>query len=223
MTDRTAETSIGSGVTGGPGTSGRRGTPAPVWRPSRPSLATLMPYFYVAVLTIAILAVEPALIDGPGAIDVRFSAVFPLAIVAFAQTLNLFTRGIDLSIGGTISVTTAILAVSGGVKGPAAYLELVGMLGLGTVIGAVNGVVIAYSGLQPFLVTLATWTIWDGIALGRAAHRGWHGPRPSHQPDPRFHCRRPEVGPVYGGVVRAVGVAPSHAPRQGPASNGIRC
>ncbi len=86
-------------------------------RLSLPSLSTVMPYIYVAVLAIAILAVEPALIDGPDAIDVRFSAVFPLAIVAFAQTLNLFTRGIDLSIGGTISVTTSILAVSGSVKG----------------------------------------------------------------------------------------------------------
>jgi ribose transport system permease protein len=138
-----------------------------------------MPYLYVAVLAVAILFIEPALIDGPGAVDVRFSAVFPLAIVAFAQTLNLFTRGIDLSIGGTISVTTAILAVSGSVKGPDAYLELVGMLGLGIVIGAINGVVIAYSGLQPFLVTLATWTIWDGIALAVLPIEGGSVPAPA--------------------------------------------
>ena len=149
---------------GGKGDAARRRRAS--WPGCRvPGLATLMPYFYVAALTIAILGVEPALIDGPGAVDVRFSAVFPLAIVAFAQTLNLFTRGIDLSIGGTISVVTSILAVSGGVKGPEAYLELLAMLALGTVIGAVNGLIIAYSGLQPFLVTLATWTIWDGIAL----------------------------------------------------------
>jgi ribose transport system permease protein len=141
------------------------GSPGVVFRLPRPSLATLMPYLYVLVLSIAILAIEPALIDGPGAINVRFSAVFPLAIVAFGQTLNLFTRGIDLSIGGTISVVTAILAVSGTVKGPDAYLELVALFGLGIAIGAINGLVIAYSGLQPFLVTLATWTIWDGIAL----------------------------------------------------------
>jgi ribose transport system permease protein len=148
-------------------------------RLSLPSLSTVMPYIYVAVLAIAILAIEPALIDGPDAIDVRFSAVFPLAIVAFAQTLNLFTRGIDLSIGGTISVTTSILAVSGSVKGADAYLELLGMIGLGIFIGTVNGLVIAYSGLQPFLVTLATWTIWDGIALAVLPIEGGSVPGPA--------------------------------------------
>jgi ribose transport system permease protein len=152
------------------------GPPGDVSR--RPHLS-LVPYLYVVVVGVAILAIEPALIDGPGAVDVRFSAVFPLAIVAFAQTLNLFTRGIDLSIGGTISVTTAILAVSGSVKGPEAYLELLGMLGLGTAIGVINGLVIAYSGLQPFLVTLATWTIWDGIALAVLPIEGGTVPTPA--------------------------------------------
>jgi ribose transport system permease protein len=125
-----------------------------------------MPYLYIVALSVAILELQPRLIDGTGAVDVRFSAAFPLAIVAFGQTLNMLTRGIDLSIGGTMSLTTTILAVSGGVKGPTAYLELIGLLAMGVAIGAINGAIIAYSGLQPFLVTLATWTIWDGVALG---------------------------------------------------------
>lgn len=131
----------------------------------RPALSTLMPYLYVLVLGFAILLIEPALIDGPGAIDVRASAVFPLAIVAFGQTLAMFTRGIDLSVGGILSLTTALLATSGGVSGGVLVLEVIGLVLMGIVLGALNGFVIARSRLQPFIVTLATWSIWDGVAL----------------------------------------------------------
>ena len=68
---------------------------------------------YVLALGISLLVIQPDLIDGPGAIDVRFAAVFPLALVAFGQTLAMLTRGIDLSVGGVMSMTTALLATSG--------------------------------------------------------------------------------------------------------------
>jgi ribose transport system permease protein len=146
-----------------------RNTLAPVStlvrRLPRPSLSTLMPYLYVVVLVITILLIEPVLIDGPGAIDVNISATLPLAIVAFGQTLAMFTRGIDLSIGGIISLTTAILATSGNVSGATLILEVVGLALLGLVLGTINGIVIARTRLQPFIVTLAMWSIWDGVAL----------------------------------------------------------
>ncbi len=93
-----------------------RNTLAPVSTLARrvqwPSISTLMPYLYVVVLGLTVLLIQPVLIDGPGAIDVNASAVLPLALVAFGQTLAMFTRGIDLSVGGIISLTTAILATS---------------------------------------------------------------------------------------------------------------
>jgi ribose transport system permease protein len=131
----------------------------------RPALSTLMPYAYVIALGVSLLVIQPALIDGPGAIDVRFAAVFPLALVAFGQTLAMLTRGIDLSVGGIMSMTTAILATSGHASGATLALEVIGLILAGVLLGALNGALIAYTGLQPFIVTLATWSIWDGVAL----------------------------------------------------------
>jgi ribose transport system permease protein len=131
----------------------------------RPALSTLMPYVYVLALAVSLLVIHPALIDGPGAVDVRFAAVFPLALVAFGQTLAMLTRGIDLSVGGIMSMTTAILATSGHASGATLVLEVVGLVVLGVLLGSLNRALIAFTGLQPFIVTLAAWSIWDGVAL----------------------------------------------------------
>lgn len=129
------------------------------------SLATSMPYVYVLVLGFVIYLLSPAIINGPGAIDVRFSAAVPLAFVAFGQTLTMFTRGIDLAVGGLISTVTAILATTAASSWGTLVLLLVALVALGAVAGLINGVAIALTGLQPFIVTLATWSIWGGVAL----------------------------------------------------------
>jgi ribose transport system permease protein len=134
-------------------------------RLKRPALSTLMPYLYVTALAVSLLLIEPDLIDGPGAIDVRFAAVFPLALVGFGQTLAMLTRGIDLSVGGVMSMTTAILATAGHYSGIGLVLELLALVVIGMLLGSLNGAMIAYTGLQPFIVTLAAWSIWDGVAL----------------------------------------------------------
>ena len=73
-------------------------------------LPLLMPYVYVLVLGLAIYASTRTCSVGAGAVDARFSLVVPLALVAFGQTLVMFTRGIDLSVGGVISLVSALLA-----------------------------------------------------------------------------------------------------------------
>jgi ribose transport system permease protein len=128
-------------------------------------LPLLMPYGYVAVLGITILLLQPRVIDGPGAVETRFALVVPLALVAFGQTLVLLTRGIDLSVGGAISMVSALLATHlnhGGVRLIGEVL-LVALIGVG--IGALNGVMIRFTHIQPFIVTLATWSIWGGVAF----------------------------------------------------------
>jgi ribose transport system permease protein len=134
-------------------------------RLGRGDLPLLMPYLYIVALGLAIYILEPALIDGPGAIDARFTLVVPLALVAFGQTLVMFTRGIDLSIGGLISLVSALLATHLDRGGPLIVLELLALVLLATVLGSLNGVIIARTGLQPFIVTLATWSIWGGVAF----------------------------------------------------------
>lgn len=125
----------------------------------------LMPYLYVLVLGIAIFLLEPNLIRGPGAVDIRFGLVLPLALVAFGQSLVIFTRGIDLSIGGVISLTTALLATHLNSTSNTFWLQLVLVFAMGVGIGGINGLLIATTSMQPFIVTLATWLIWGGVAF----------------------------------------------------------
>jgi ribose transport system permease protein len=140
------------------------------WRPSlrisSGDLPLLMAYVYVVAMVVAVLIISPALLDGPGAIGANFSLVVPLAAVCFGQTLVMLTRGIDLSVGGVISAGSALLATHLNAQGWAFVPELLAIVVLGGLIGCLNGMIIAYTSIQPFIVTLATWSIWDGVAFG---------------------------------------------------------
>jgi ribose transport system permease protein len=139
------------------------------WRARVPvsvgDLPLLMPYIYVAVLVGIVLILEPSLIDGPGACGANFSLLVPLALVSFGQTLVMLTRGIDLSVGGVISVSSALLATHLNATGWLIVPELLVIVALGVGIGVLNGLIISFTPIQPFIVTLATWSIWDGVAF----------------------------------------------------------
>ncbi len=93
------------------------------------------------------------------------NTALPLVFVATGQSLVVLTGGIDLSVGGVMSLCVAVAAttVAGGRSAPYAWLLLV--LVLGTVCGALNGVIVAKARIAPILTTLATLSIFDGLAL----------------------------------------------------------
>jgi ribose transport system permease protein len=149
--------------------SGATASLVAAWRPTlgskRELLIALIPYLYCLVLALAIYFVNSSLLFGTGAIDIRATALMPLALIGFGQTLAVFTRGIDLSVGGIMSMSTALLATRFTGSGLLLVGELLAVVGLGIVGGAFNGLIIAKTNLQPFIVTLATWSIWGGIAI----------------------------------------------------------
>ena len=92
-------------------------------------------------------------------------ATLTLLLVATGQMLVILLGGIDLSVGGVVSVTTALAATQFGGGGSGMLLWAVAIVALGAAAGAMNGVLIARLNLQPFIVTLATWSIWSGVAF----------------------------------------------------------
>jgi ribose transport system permease protein len=88
-----------------------------------------------------------------------------LAITSMAQTLVILTAGIDLSIGSivTLSNCVAVTQMQPGVAPTLGVVVLV--LLVGSSAGFLNGVLIAYGRLAPIIVTLATASIFNGIAL----------------------------------------------------------
>jgi len=93
------------------------------------------------------------------------NTTLPLVFVAFGQSLVVLTGGIDLSVGGIVSLCVAVTAttVSGAGLQPWGWILLV--LGLGTACGAINGVIVAKARIAPILTTLATLSIFSGLAL----------------------------------------------------------
>ena len=103
----------------------------------------------------------------------------PLALVAFGQTLVMFTRGIDLSVGGMISLVSALLATHLNAGGALLILELLGIVVLAIFIGALNGILISHG--APAAVHRHAGDVVD---LGRRrvlapARRGRHAVAPT--------------------------------------------
>ncbi len=89
----------------------------------------------------------------------------PLVFAAVGQTIVVLTRGLDLSVGGVIALCETVVAsnIHGSVGSMVAW-SLVGLL-VGAGAGLVNGMLVAFGRLQPILVTLATLSIFDGLAI----------------------------------------------------------
>ena len=88
-----------------------------------------------------------------------------LALVALAQTVVVLSGGIDLSFAGLLGFLAVLFAAFAGTD-PATFAgAYIGILVLGTAIGAVTGGIIAFSGIHPLIVTLATSTVLAGAAL----------------------------------------------------------
>lgn len=78
-----------------------------------------------------------------------------LIIAAVGMTMVLITAGIDISIGSVIGMTCMLLAWMMEKKGISAGLSIIIVLMIGIIFGMVQGFLVAYLKIQPFIVTLA--------------------------------------------------------------------
>jgi len=115
---------------------------------------------------IAILAVMQ-----PGALALstvttvlQFSTI--LALVALGQAMVILCggAGIDLSVGGTMSLTAilSMMAVDAGMPG---WLLVPACVAMGGVLGLANGLIVTRLGILPLIGTLGTFYIYSGTAL----------------------------------------------------------
>lgn len=91
----------------------------------------------------------------------------PILMIALGMALVIATGGIDLSVGSVMAVSgaTAMQFLQGAGEGPGAAFAALGIsLLFGVVLGALNGVLIAYVGLQPFITTLVTMMAARGLS-----------------------------------------------------------
>ncbi|MGA9850325.1 MAG: ABC transporter permease, partial [Roseiarcus sp.] len=87
-----------------------------------------------------------------------------VAVIALGMTIVIITGGIDLSVGSVLCLCSMILAVVMH-AGYSIEIGIAASIGTALLIGAVNGVLIAYVGIPPFVVTLAMLSIARSLAM----------------------------------------------------------
>ena len=87
-----------------------------------------------------------------------------VAIIALGMTLVIITGGIDLSVGSVLCLCSMVLAVVMH-AGYSIEVGIAASIGTALLVGAFNGVLIAYLGFPPFVVTLGMLSIARSLAM----------------------------------------------------------
>lgn len=87
-----------------------------------------------------------------------------LLLLALPMTLIIMTEGLDLSMGAVLGLTGVVLAMML-VRGNGLPVSFAAALIVGLLFGILNGLLVVRLGLPPFVATLGTLGIAQGIAL----------------------------------------------------------
>lgn len=117
----------------------------------------------LVVLFVVIACLNSSFID-PGNLKNLLRQVSINALISFGMTFVILTGGIDLSVGSILALSSALMGsfIVGGLD---PILAIVVACLIGAALGAVNGLVITYGKVAPFIATLSTMTIFRGLTL----------------------------------------------------------
>jgi ribose transport system permease protein len=88
-----------------------------------------------------------------------------LGVVALGQTLVLMSGGLDLSVGSTVILSDVLAAMLMSGRDERVLPVVLLVLGIGAFIGLINGVLVAYFKITPFIATLGMNFVVYGAAL----------------------------------------------------------
>jgi len=141
-------------------------------------IALLQKYGIILVLLVMIIGIsilQPKFLSSTNLFNViTQSSIF--GIMALGMTLVITSKGIDLSVGSVLAFTGVIAASLGqastattlfypGISDMPVLVPIVAAILVGGFIGAVNGGLIAYTGIPAFIATLGMMTIARGATL----------------------------------------------------------
>ncbi|MFM2197844.1 MAG: hypothetical protein RLZZ505_1276 [Verrucomicrobiota bacterium] len=90
----------------------------------------------------------------------RLTSQMPALVAAIGIALIIISRQIDISIGSQFSMCAIIAGVTAA-SGLPLGVSIAAAIGAGAMMGALNGVLVAYLGLPSIVVTLATMVTWQ--------------------------------------------------------------
>ncbi|WP_412065562.1 ATP-binding cassette domain-containing protein [Rhizobium sp. SYY.PMSO] len=120
----------------------------------------------IVVLAIAIAVfgwIDPRFLTAGNFVSItQQSAV--IALAAFAMTAVIIARGIDISVGSALAFAGVVAGLVFTATGSAVATLLAAIVS-GAAIGLLNGVLIGFGGISPFIATLATMAFARGLSL----------------------------------------------------------
>src|SRR4051795_12764211 len=119
--------------------------------------------FGLVAIVVVFAVLSPNFLTKPNLLNILQQSSIN-ACVALGMTLVIITGGIDLSVGPTAAIAAVAAAVLMAAGAPVAGAIPAALL-FGLAAGVFNGVLVAYGGLQPFIVTLGTLSLYRATAL----------------------------------------------------------
>ncbi|MDR0263223.1 MAG: autoinducer 2 import system permease LsrD [Sphingobacterium sp.] len=88
-----------------------------------------------------------------------------IAIIGFFVTFVIITGGIDISGGSIIGLTSVVTGILSQVAGLNIWLSVLLAIIVGGLCGLLNGILIAYAGVQAMIITLGGMLLYGGVAI----------------------------------------------------------
>lgn len=121
-------------------------------------------YIVVIILFIAIGTQNPAFLEPAGILNLLRRAA-PLMILAAGQLFVIVTGGFDLSVGSIMSLTVIGAALLINNDPSNTWWVILVLLGIGIVVGILNGVMVSYLNVPSLIVTLGMLLTLRGAGL----------------------------------------------------------
>ncbi|WP_180687571.1 ABC transporter permease/substrate-binding protein [Streptomyces gossypiisoli] len=116
------------------------------------------------VLVVALSALSGDFLTADNLLNIGVQAAVT-AILAFGVTFVIVSAGIDLSVGSVTALSATVLAWSATNEGVPVVVAVVLAVATGVACGLVNGFLISYGKLPPFIATLAMLSVARGLSL----------------------------------------------------------
>jgi fructose transport system permease protein len=111
----------------------------------------------------------------PNALSTVMKQITVVSIVAIAQTLVILTAGIDLSVSVMLVMSSIVMGKLSVDLDMPTWLAIVYGLGIGTLMGLINGLLVTQLKLPPFIVTLGTLSIYNALKLAYSGSQSVRG------------------------------------------------
>jgi ribose transport system permease protein len=135
------------------------------WGRLRPALGSAPgPLIGLIVLFIVFSFLSPFFLTSRNLINIITQSA-DIGIMAVGAALVIIIGGIDLSVGSALALSIMTTAYLYEIQGLPFALAVVCGLGVGALVGLINGLLTTYGRIQPFIATLATMSAAAGLAL----------------------------------------------------------